>query len=284
MTDKIITCIDGSTIATDVCHAAIWAANRLAQPIMFLHSIERHAQHGADNLSGAIGLGARSSLLTEMAELDEQRSKIELQLGKDMLEKASERAEQAGCKTIEKRQRHGDIVDAVAELENEARLIVMGRSGEGHQQAYQALGSHIEKMLRQVSTPVFIAAKDFIAPTNFMLAYDGRDTADRALQRIIEGGLLKGLTCHLVTVKSQVEGQNEKFELAKQRLIDSGFDVQASQLDGPIFEALQNYKAQNSIELLVMGAFAHSKVRQFFLGSNTMRMIEKTPIPLVVLR
>jgi len=51
-----------------------------------------------------------------------------------------------------------------------------------------------------------------------------------------------------------------------------------------VFETLQNYKAEHNIELLVMGAFSHSKVRHLFLGSNTLRMIERADTPLIVLR
>lgn len=282
--NRILACIDGSSMADAVSDAAVWAARRLDKPIVFLHTIEKSQQHGADDLSGAIGLGAQSSLLEEMARLDEQRSKLALRYGKELLAAAAAKAATAGLGGIESRQRHGDFVDALVELEDDARLMIVGRSGEGHSGNFKALGSHIETLIRRVHTPVIIVPSEFTEPTSFMLAYDGRATADKAIERIISGGLLKGLRGHLVMVKNNEHAQQEKLENARALLSSEGFDVVTAYLDGNITEQLTQYKSQHAIDMLLMGAFAHSKVRQFFLGSNTMRMLEDSTIPLVVLR
>ena len=287
--NKIIACIDGSVITSAVCNAAAWAAKRLNKPILFLHTIERPQQHGADDLTGAIGLGARTSLLQEMARLDEERSKLALQHGKDMLSAAVSTAESAGVSQIEQKQRHGDIIDALTELEAEARLMIVGRSGKGHnsetgQASFKALGSHIESLIRSVHTPLIIVPPTFTQPSRFMLAYDGRSTADQAIEKIIAGGLLKGLECHLVMVKNTAAAQAEKLAEAQRLLTNEGFVVHANLLEGNISDVLLAYQQQHQIELLVMGAFAHSKIRQLFLGSNTIRMIERSSIPLIVVQ
>lgn len=282
--NKVITCIDGSAYSDDVCHAGIWAAKKLNRTLLFLHAIEKKNTAELDDLSGAIGLGARSSLLQELASLDAQRSKLALQVGQDMLTHACDLAQQAGCDQIEKTQRHSDIVEAICDLESDARLVVIGRSGESHGQDFKALGSHIEHIIRQVHTPVLIANKNFTAPTSFMLAYDGRETADKAVKRIIDGGLLHGLTCHLVTVKNSQSGLLDKFKHTESLLTESGFEVKTSFLEGNIFSSLMDYKANNNVEMLVMGAFSRSKLAQAFLGSNTLKMIENTQLPLVILR
>lgn len=282
--NKIIACIDGSILEKAVCDTAIWASKRLSHGIVFLHAIDKKQQHGADDLTGSIGLGARTALLNKMVELDEQRGKMAIQLGNEMLGRAVDRANTVGLTDIEQIQRHGDFVEALVGLETDARLMVVGRCGNGHQGDFKALGSHIETLIRQVHTPIVIAPQAFTEPTNFMLAYDGRETADKAVQRIIQGGLLQGMTCHLVTIKNTEQAQQQKFEQAKMRLEQEGFSVIATYLEGDISTSLMDYKQQHDIELLVMGAFAHSKMRNFFLGSNTMRMIENCRVPLIVLR
>ena len=282
--NKIIACIDGSILAKTVCDTAIWASKRLSHGIVFLHAIDKKQQHGADDLTGSIGLGARTALLNKMVELDEQRGKIAIQSGNEMLGKAVDRANTAGLIDIEQIQRHGDFVEALVGLETDARLMVVGRCGNGHQGDFKALGSHIETLIRQVHTPIVIAPYNFTEPTNFMLAYDGRETADKAVQRIIQGGLLQGMTCHLVTIKNTEQAQQQKFEQVKTQLEQAGFSVIATYLAGDISASLMDYKQQHDIELVVIGAFAHSKMRSFFLGSNTMRMIENCRVPLIVLR
>jgi nucleotide-binding universal stress UspA family protein len=281
---KIITCVDGSAMTTAVTNAAIWASNKLTKPILFLHTIEKEQQHGADNYSGAIGLGARSALLQEMTKLDEQRGKLALKLGKELLERVASEAQTSVVQQVESMQRHGELADAIVDMEDKTRLIVIGRSGKGHEDDYSALGSNIETLLRKATHPVVIIPDTFSEPTSFMVAYDGRQTADNALQRVIDGGLLHGLHCHLVSVTNNEPDLKEKFLAAQQKLEKKGFVVTASFVEGNIFDALMEYKQKHDIGLIVMGAFGHSKLRQFFLGSNTMKMLERSKVPMVVLR
>jgi len=281
---NILSCIDGSAITSEVTEAAIWASKKLDKAILFLHTLEKQHQHGADDYSGAIGLGARSALLEEMTKLDEQRSKVALQLGKQLLEHAVSHAQSSGIQHAESLQRHGDFVDSIADLQNETRLIVIGRSGKGHDGNFSSLGSNIETLLRTASHSVLIIPVTFKAPASFMIAYDGRDAADKALQRVMDGGLLYGLHCHLVSVKNNEAHLNDKLTSAQQRLEEKGFKVTASLLEGNIFDSLTHYKETHNIELIVMGAFGHSKIRQFFVGSNTIKMLERCKIPMVVLR
>tara|TARA_R110001583_G_scaffold39134_9_gene125714 strand:- start:2736 stop:3587 length:852 start_codon:yes stop_codon:yes gene_type:complete len=282
--NKIIACINRSAYADDVCNAGIWAANKLKEPILFLHAIEKKNVSVTDDLSGAIGLGARSSLLNEMVLLDKQQNKLALQVGKEMLNDAYDLANKKGCEIIEMKQRHSGIVEAICDLESDARIVVIGHSGENHRQNFKALGSHIEQIIRQVHTPVLIANKGFSEPKSFMLAYDGRKIADKAVKRIIDGGLLRDMTCHLVAVKNNQSDLFDKFKLTEAMLIESGFEVKSSFLEGKIFNSLMDYKANNEVEMLIMGAFSHSKLAQAFLGSNTLKMIENTLLPLVILR
>lgn len=281
--NKIITCIDGSTLSDDVCHAGVWVANKLNKTLLLLHAVEKSTTLPAKNLSGAIGLGARTALLIEMASLDEQRSKVALALGKEVLDHAFQLAAQQGCQSIEKTQRHGGLVEAIKDLEKDARLIVLGRLGEDHKQNFKMLGSHLEQVIRQVKTPVLIVNQDFVEPKSFMLAYDGREIADKAVNKIVEGGLLQGLTCHLVTVKNKQSKLQEKFKRTQDMLTEQGYEVKSSFLEGNIFESLEKYKQEQAVDMLVMGAFSHSKLATVFLGSNTLKMIEHTQLPLLIL-
>jgi len=76
----------------------------------------------------------------------------------------------------------------------------------------------------------------------------------------------------------------DKFEAATLRLKNEGYEVAASFIEGSVTDSLLNYQRDNDIGLLIMGAFAHSKVRHLFLGSNTIRMIQSSLSPLIVLR
>lgn len=281
--NKIIACIDGSPLSQDVSYAAAWTANKLNKPLLLLHTIEKNHIPMTEDLSGVIGLGAHSSLLHEMAALDEQRSKISLEVGKKILQHAHQLTLDKGCEHIEQIQRHGGIVEAITDLEPEARVIVIGRCDKKSLSSFSVVGSQIEQIIRQVRTPVLIASKNFREPKSFMLAYDGRETADKAVKRVLEGGLLHGLTCHLVSVKNNRSNLAEKLTQTETMLIEHGFKVKTSLLEGNIFRSLMEYKEKEGVGMLIMGAFSHAKLATVFLGSNTLKMIEKAKLPLLIL-
>lgn len=279
--NKIIACIDGHDYTNAVCDAGVWAANKLEQPLSLLHVIEKLPHQGSENYSGAIGLGARSALLDELAAADAQQSKAARELGKELLEHAQSHALAQGLvQPIEPMLRHGNIVETARDLEPKVRLLVAGRSNS----TFRALGSNLEQLVRQVATPLLLPRQNFVAPQSFMLAYDGRDTANKAVQRIVEGDLLHGMTCHLVSVENNKKELRDNFERTKKLLLNHGFDVKAQFLTGNISASLKAYQQQNAIDMVVMGAFSHSKLATIFVGSNTLRMMENTDLSLLVLR
>jgi nucleotide-binding universal stress UspA family protein len=281
---KIITCIDGSAITRDVTEAAIWASKKLDKSISFVHTLEKNHQTNAGDYTGAIGLGARTALLEEMTKLDEQRNKVKLILADELLSSVASHAKTSGVEHFELIKRHGDVLDTIIDFKDDTRLIVVGQSGTGHSDNFSAMGSHIETLVRSATQPILLIPEKFKHPKSFMIAYDGRETADKALQQVIDGGLLHGLHCHLVSIKNNEKNLEEKFHNAQHKLTSMGFEVSASFLEGTIFDALMQYKDQNNIDLIVMGAFGHSKLRQFFVGSNTIKMLENSNVPIIVLK
>src|SRR3546814_7364863 len=74
---KIVACIDASQYATSVVDHAAWAAGRLGATVEVLHVIQRKdAVAARHDLSGAVGLGARSGLLEELTRIDEAEGRL----------------------------------------------------------------------------------------------------------------------------------------------------------------------------------------------------------------
>jgi len=97
--------------------------------------------------------------------------------------------------------------------------------------------------------------------------------------------LLKGLECHLVAVKTQSSGAIEAaLESASKQLDSAGFSVSSAMLEGPVVDTLIEYQQERQMELTIMGAYGHSRIRQFFVGSQTTKMLAKSTTPLLLLR
>jgi nucleotide-binding universal stress UspA family protein len=284
---KIIACIDGSKAAISVCAASAWAQQQLGAPLELLHVLEKRDYPAESDMSGNIGLGTREHLLEELAELDGKRSRLMLEQGRFMLAEARKQVEEAGvpAEQISQLQRHDSLVDTLLEKEADTRLLVMGRQGEAHDSASDAVGSHLENVTRTLQQPILVALDGFTPPKRFMLAYDGSPTANKALKLVAQSPLFKGIPCHLVMAGERVQRQRKQLANAKTMLEGAGFEVTTADLEQEeVRSALQGYIKEQQIDMLVMGAWGHSRIRQFLLGSMTHWMLQNTRVPLLLLR
>lgn len=282
---KVVACIDGSNSTQAVCDYASWSSLKLEAPLEFLHVLDKKTNPQHSDISGNIGLGSRESLLKELTELDEKRGRIALQHGYERLESVKARAIQLGVTTPLSRQRHGDLVSTLQEIEQEVRLLVMGKQGADGDHFRDHVGSNIESVVRTMHRPILITPTMYKEPHNLMIAYDGSATTRKCVEMVAASPLFTGLTCHLVMVSNDAKETEKQLNWAKKVLTLAGFDVKCAVMVGDVKHALCAYRDQNDISMVVMGAYGHSKIRQFFVGSITTKMIQHTAdVPLLLLR
>lgn len=284
MHNKVIACIDDSRYAESVCDYAAWSAQRMDAPLSLIHILDDARADKEPNLSGSIGFGTQEALLEELASLDERRAKIAMEQGRLLLQAARERVEQKGSKNPETRQRHGELVDALKELEPETRMLVVGKRGADTASAHGHIGSHLESIIRTLHQPILIAQQSFEPPRNIMLAFDGSATTRKGVEMVAASPLFRGIPCHLVMVGADTDTQREQLNWAQTTLTNAGFEAPGAIVAGDPEKVLASYQEQHQIDLLVMGAYGHSRIRQLILGSTTTAMIRKTRISLMVLR
>lgn len=284
MKTTVLSCIDGSSYAPAVCDAAAWAALRLSAPLKFLHVLHKEQGVPGADLSGSIGLGARESLLEELAALDEKRGKLSQERGRQLLTAAKLRAGAAGVAAAEGLQRHGGLVETLTELQTGIRLLVLGKRGEAADVAADHLGSHLERVIRAMQRPILVTTDNFSAPQRVMIAFDGSATTRKGVEMVAGSPLFQGLSCHLVMVGAGTAELRALLAHAHQTLESSGFTTESVILPGETESVLSHYQQQQGIELMIMGAYGHSRIRQLLIGSTTTQMLRKTTIPLLLLR
>jgi nucleotide-binding universal stress UspA family protein len=280
----VIACIDGSRITLAVCDYAAWASRQMDAPLNFLHVLGRAEYPIPTDLSGNIGLGSREHLLQELAELDEKRSRVALEQGRLMLDAAKARAIADGVPNPTSRQRHGELVDTLLEFQGDIRLLVMGRQGEQGDSAGEHIGSHLENVVRTLHRPILVIPSDYSEPQRILVAFDGSATTRKAVEMVAASPLFRGLPCHVVMVGADKADAREQLDWARTTLEKAGFEVIASQRSGQVEDVLCAYRTEHAIDLIVMGAYGHSKIREFLVGSTTTKLIRQAKIPLLLLR
>jgi len=281
---KITACLDGSIGTNIVCDYAAWFSQKLNSPLDFLHVIDTPKVQAPQDLSGAIGLGSREKLLKELIELDKRKGKIELEHGQVLLEEARTYVLENFNLHANVFQRHGSLLETIVDLEKNIRVLVMGKNGTHTEFSSNKIGSQIENIVRAIHKPVLITSSPFQQPCSFLVAFDGSDTSRRCVERISSSSLLKGLVAHLVyvgTFNTEIETQ---LSWAKNQLELQGFNTSIHILNGEADKAIVDYSIAHQIDIIVVGAYGHSKIRQFFIGSTTTKIIMKSLKPVLLLR
>jgi nucleotide-binding universal stress UspA family protein len=277
--------IDGSSLTNAVCDYAAWIAQKVDAPLKLLHTIDHHPeQANLTDLTGNIGVDSRDHLMEELTQLEQQRSKLRLQQGKQLLQAARERVRQAGIPDPITNQRHGSLVESLIELENDLRILVIGVRGKVHENQPDKIGAKLESIIRSLHKPILVVNAEFKAPERIMLAYDGSPAAEKALDMVATSPLYQGLVCHLVCV-SKDDGKGQRLAVAANKLqLAGGIEVIAQKLVGKPELVLAEYQDQKGIDMTVMGAFGHARIHDWLLGSFTVKMLTHSLKPLLLLR
>lgn len=279
----VVSCIDATALNDAVCDYSAWAAQQLNAPVTVLHVLEEQ-QRVQPDVTGTIGLGTREHLLDELAELDEKRAKLALQHGHLLLEQAVQKIQAQGVTAVEQRQRHGDLATTLLDMEAQTRLCVLGLHGEDSANQLDKVGSQLETVIRTLHRPLLLTPANYRLPKQAMLAYDGSATTNKGVELLAQSPLFQGMTVHVVMVGDASRQHQEQLAWAKEQLENGGYQVSTALLQGEVEPALHAYQQQYDVDLMVMGAFGHSRIRQFLVGSTTMKMLQQSSSPILVLR
>jgi nucleotide-binding universal stress UspA family protein len=219
----------------------------------------------------------------QRTSLDEQKAKLALRRGRILLDDAKARLEAAAVGKVSTRLRHGDLVETVVEFEADAELVVMGKRGEAADFAKGHLGSNLERVGRSSRKPLLVAARAYQPIQRFLVAYDGGPSAEKAIEYIVRSPLLRGVECELLIVGPEGE-MRSRLDAAAARLREAGFAVKATLAPGHADDVIGTRVELGGIDLLVMGAYGHSRIRSLIVGSTTAAMVRRCKIPVLMFR
>ena len=283
--NKVLACVDQSHFADHVSDYAAWAARRMDAPLEFLHVIDRHPELGSgEDHSGAIGIDAQENLLTKLSADDEARTKNAREQGRIFLNRLRERAFASGAALVDVRQRHGELEETLAEQAEGVRLLVLGRRGEAAETTQRDLGRNVEHVVRAVHKPILTVTAGFKEPQRVMIAFDGGNVTRRGVEMVAGSPLFRGLPIYLLMSGKESQDAHRQLDWAKTTLETAGFEVTALLTPGDAESTIAKTVKEQSIDMLIMGAFGHSRLRSLLFGSKTADLLRSSTIPTLLLR
>ncbi|MDV2468732.1 universal stress protein [Acinetobacter chinensis] len=278
---RVIACIDSSPCINALAEAAAWIATQTHRELVLLQVLDYYpASYHLGEISGVIGFESNAMLLKELAELEQKQSELALGYSNNLLDHISSLIKEKYDLDTTHLQEKGDFLEQSFNVLKEDDIVVIGRVGEKSAEKNKSLGSNVENFIRGVNCIVMTVGETFKPPTRFIFAYEYSPTCVQMMKRIAQSDLLKLLQCHLLYVGDHPEILNEPSQYLK----NAGLDVVVEYRYGDVAENILDYQREHGIQLIVLGAFSHSKIHQFFLGSITTTIFRNSLVPLLVVK
>jgi nucleotide-binding universal stress UspA family protein len=270
---------DGSEYGKTAIDYGICIAKKLEAQLIGLHVVDIGLMRGPvfSDISGSIGLPPYQEFLPVIeAGLDGRAETV--------LHAFRQRCEAAGLhpgtlKAV------GIIDETIIEEGKKTDWILLAQRGENfHLAKGGILGSTAELVVRNSGKPVLVTPKSYQDIESMALAYDGSPPAHNALKLAVNlsGKAAWPLTIICITDNQAVADRlHEKIEAT---LEPFQIDCETIIIRGKDNREILKFIEEGSVELLVMGAYGHNRLRQLFIGSTTSDVIQKSRIPVLLTR
>ncbi|TXI78670.1 universal stress protein [Cupriavidus sp. Marseille-Q8015] len=191
--------------------------------------------------------------------------------------------------TAEWRMLEGEPVANMLKEVREAGLLVMGQTDENDNDSFVA-PQFLESMMLEAGRPLLVvpyAGEFHSIGTRVLLAWDGGRECARALHDALP--LLAGSRVHLLHANSAMRSLRVDATPAAHavRLLrDVGAEVETEYVpaanDLAIGEMILSRAADTGADLIVMGAYGHSRFREITLGGVTRTILSSMTVPVLL--
>jgi nucleotide-binding universal stress UspA family protein len=283
MIKNILIPTDGSANSFTALEYGIYIARKLDASLIGLYVLDVNLIQGPmlTDISGSVGMPPYDGFFDAIeTSLNEKADGI--------LKDFQERCKKSGIKA-EVKKTIGKISPIIIDEAQKADLILMAKKGEHfHLKEGGLLGSVAEAVVRNSGKPVLVTPETFLEIESMGLAYDGSDSASKALKLSLElsDQAVWPLTAVIITsdakkadtLSTQIEDMNQKESAAPTS------DCEIIILSGKESDEIIKFIREGAVELMVMGAYGHNRLRELLLGSTTSHVIRKSPIPVLLTR
>jgi nucleotide-binding universal stress UspA family protein len=279
MTMKMLIPTDGSDNSNIALEYGLYIAPKFDAAISGLHVIDVYLIQGPiiTDISGAVGMPPYDGFFEAIETSLNEKAQFVLNDFRQRCQKKGFAAEVK--KTI------GKIDQIIVEEAQRADLVLMAKKGEHfHLKEGGLLGSVAEAVIRHCGKPVMVTPEKFQEIESMAIAYDGSEPAKNALKLSLEYSSQAAWPLTVLIINADSKKANTLCIEAEEVAGEYTADCEIIILQGKESEEILKFTQEGSVELLVMGAYGHNRLREFFLGSTTTHIIRRSPIPVLLMR
>ncbi len=184
------------------------------------------------------------------------------------------------CERIE-----GSPAESICDLSRQVDMVIMGTRGDYARWADKMLGSTLEPVSRQCSSPLLIVETKYFPFKSILCAYDATEYSNRALKLAVNMAEQMDVELEVMNVNDDNDRREQVLGEARKYCEHYAIDVQFRHETGNAAEVIAE-ASHNTADpaLLVMGAYGHSKIREAILGSVTVQVMRSAAKPILLAR
>ena len=281
---KILTCLDGSLYGQTCCQYALWFArkNGAAIDALYVSELWQYEAPLVADFGGSLGAQPYMGLTAQLRQIEFEKANALREYVAGVFGKEG---------LAEKHTFHhrtGYLSDCIGEFEPGAEMLLIGKRGEAANMAKAHLGSNMERVVRGTALPCFVANREFFEPKKLLFAFDGSPSANKALAWLgANKTTFADIELHVVSVAAKanaVEQASANLTVAEKALAGFGRTSICNVLEGIPSETIAAYQQESGANMLLMGAYGHSRIRRLLLGSTTVELLQCCRVPVVLFR
>jgi len=278
MIKSILIATDGSANSIVATQYGCCLAKLFGAAVCGLNVVDIRALEGPlmSDISGALGFEPFQSYLPQFEQILQQRAD-------SVLEDFQKLCAEHGI-TAEVKRLTGVVPSVIAEEAKRVDLVVIAQHGEHAQWSSGLLGSTAQTVTRKSPRPVVIAPGEYHDIKKVLIAYDGGIESTRALKVACETFAHLACTLEVVCVTDDDTQAGMLAAEVRDYVGHHGIEVAINRLSGDAPKAILKYAGDQSFDMIVMGAFGHSRLHDLILGGTTAYMIRETTIPIMLIR
>ncbi|TDI83424.1 MAG: universal stress protein [Caldithrix sp.] len=176
----------------------------------------------------------------------------------------------------------GSPSDIICEKAPLVDLLVIGMRGEFAKWKKNLVGATLDAVMRQWSKSILVTSREFKSIGSILFAYDGSERSNKALQLV---GLFATQLSAPVTVLSVHDKEmfrSKLLEEAQSYLKPYKAQVDLVGVSGNPEKEIIRVAGERHCDLMIMGAFGHSRIREAILGSTTEQVVRKADVPVLL--
>lgn len=182
----------------------------------------------------------------------------------------------------------GDVGDVIARAVQRCDVLLLGHARGSDPRSSMDVSSPLHEVLKRCPRPAIVVPADSATPSSpsgvTLVAYDGSLQAARALASFVASGWFRGGAVRVAAfhadphIADSIAQVAVEFLRSHEVLADGGGHA----LDDAPADAILRAAHDHGAELLVMGAYGRATILEFFFGSVTRQVLERSPIPVFV--